>query len=189
MTGLENVPAQGRGEGRLARGCGAALDLCCHVCLGLAGLALVAMTFVVSWSVFGRFVLNDTPAWADATALLLMGWVILGAAAAGVREGFHMGFDTLKLMLPAPLAKTCDVVSDLVITLFGLGMAWFGGDLALGVWDAAIPAIGLPGAVEYLPLVLGGIMIALFGSERLAAHLSGAEAPSEAIVTPLVSDA
>jgi TRAP-type C4-dicarboxylate transport system permease small subunit len=175
--------------GHLTRGLHAALDLCCTICLVIAGLALVAMTVVVSWSVFGRFVLNDTPAWADATAMLLMGWVILGAAAAGVREGFHMGFDTLKLSLPAPLPRICDALSDAVVTLFGLGMAWFGGELAMGVWDAAIPAIGLPGAVEYAPLVLGGIMIALFGAERLAAHLQGQEAPSDTAPTPILTDA
>jgi TRAP-type C4-dicarboxylate transport system permease small subunit len=175
--------------GSVARGLRAALDLCCTLCLVVAGLALVAMTVVVSWSVFGRFVLNDTPAWGDPLAMLLMGWVILGAAAAGVREGFHMGFDTLKLSLPAPLARACDALSDAVVTLFGLGMAWFGGELAMGVWDAAIPAIGLPGAVEYAPLVLGGIMIALFGAERLAAHLQGQEAPSDTAPTPILTDA
>ncbi|WP_159993759.1 TRAP transporter small permease [Roseomonas sp. 18066] len=188
MASPHDGPLDGR-KGGLPRSLGRALDLCCSLCLGLAGLCLVLMTGVVSWSVFGRFVLNDTPAWADATAMLLMGWVILGAAAAGVREGFHMGFDTLKALMPAPIARACDIASDLLVTLFGLGMAWFGGELALGVWDATLPAIGLPGAVEYLPLVLGGIMIGLFGAERLAAHLAGEEAPSEALVTPLVSDA
>jgi TRAP-type C4-dicarboxylate transport system permease small subunit len=173
----------------LVRGLRAALDLCCTICLGIAGVALVAMTVVVSWSVFGRFVLNDTPAWADATAMLLMGWVILGAAAAGVREGFHMGFDTLKLSLPTALGRLCDAASDAVITLFGLGMGWFGWELAMGVWDAAIPAVGLPGAVEYAPLVLGGLMIAIFGAERLAAHLTGHEAPSDTAPTPILTDA
>ncbi|KAA2214010.1 TRAP transporter small permease [Teichococcus oryzae] len=175
--------------GDFAQGCRSALGLCCNICLGIAAVSLVAMTFVVAWAVFGRFVLNDTPAWADVVAMLLMGWVILGAAAAGVREGFHMGFDTLKEALPAPLRKLCDAVSDLVVMLFGLGMAWFAADLAMGVWDATLPAIGLPGAVEYLPLVIGGLMIALFGLERLAAHLSGAEAPADSAAAPLVSDA
>lgn len=174
---------------QMARSCKAALDLCCRICLGIAGVALVLMTLTVSWSVFGRFVLNDTPAWADAAAMLLLGWVILGAAAAGVREGFHMGFDTLKLCLPAPLARLCDVLSDLVVTGFGFGMAWFGGELAAGVWDATIPALELPGSVEYLPLVIGGLMITLFGLERLAAHLSGVAAPSEELPTPILTDA
>lgn len=133
----------------------------------IAGVALVLMTLVVGWGVFGRFVLNDTPAWAEASALLLMGWVILGAAAVGVREGFHMGFDTLKAVLPPAVARLFERLSDLVITGFGAAMAWFGAELAAGVWNATLPTLGLPGSVEYLPLALGGVLIALFGLERL----------------------
>jgi TRAP-type C4-dicarboxylate transport system permease small subunit len=144
----------------------------------VAGVAMVAMTVVVGWGVFGRFVLNDTPAWAEASALLLMGWVILGAAAVGVREGFHMGFDTLREVLPAPLQRLFQALSDLVVTGFGAAMAWYGADLALGVWDATLPTLGLPGSVEYLPLALGGLLMALFGLERLVAHLSTGRAPA-----------
>ena len=174
---------------KASRGLTTALDLACRLALGLAGAALVVMTVVVSWGVFGRFVLNDTPAWAEASAMLLMAWVILGAAAAGVREGFHMGFDTLKAALPERLGRACDVLSDLVVTGFGAGMAWFGGELAWGVWDATLPTLGLPGSVEYLPLVLGGALIALFGLERLAAHAAGDRAPADENTLPILTDA
>lgn len=166
----------------------AALDHACRAALALAGIALVAMVVIVGWSVFGRFVLNDTPAWAEQVAMLLLGWVILGAAAAGVREGTHMGFDTLRGVMPAPLARLCELLSDLVIAGFGLGMAWFGGELAAGVWDATLPTTGLPSGVEYMPIVLGGMLIALFGFERLAAGLRGLPAPGQA-ESLLVSDA
>jgi TRAP-type C4-dicarboxylate transport system permease small subunit len=160
-----------------ARAVSAALGLVSRAAILVAGVALVAMTGVVAWGVFGRFVLNDTPAWAEASALLLMGWVILGAAAAGVREGFHMGFGTLRDTLPAPVARLFDVLSDLTVTLFGAAMAWYGSDLALGVWDATLPTLGLPGTVEYLPVTVGGLLIALFGLERLLAHAVTGHAP------------
>jgi TRAP-type C4-dicarboxylate transport system permease small subunit len=107
-----------------------------------------------------------------------MGWVILGAAAAGVREGFHMGFETLRDVLPPGLALVFNIVSDSVITIFGAAMAWYGGDLALTVWDATLPTLGLPGTVEYLPITLGGALMALFGLERLVAHLATGQAPA-----------
>lgn len=154
------------------------LDGLVRAALFVAGLAMVAMTGVVAWGVFGRFVLNDTPAWAEASALLLMGWVILGAAAAGVREGFHMGFETLRDVLPPPLALACKLASDAVITVFGAAMAWYGADLALTVWDATLPTLGLPGTVEYLPITLGGMLMALFGLERLLAHAVTGAAPA-----------
>jgi len=165
-----------------------ALAIACRAALGLAGVALVAMVVIVAWAVFGRFVLNDTPAWAEQVAMLLLGWVILGAAAAGVREGTHMGFDSLRGAMPAPLARLCILLSDLVVAAFGAGMVWFGAELAYGVWDATLPTTGLPSGVEYLPIVLGGVLITLFGLERLAAGLRGESAPGQT-ETLLVSDA
>lgn len=161
----------------LHRGLSTALGIAARAAILIAGLAMVAMTIVVAWGVFGRFVLNDTPAWAEASALLLMAWVILGAAAAGVREGFHMGFETLRDSLPAGIALAFNILSDAVITIFGAAMAWYGSDLALTVWDATLPTLGLPGTVEYLPITLGGALMALFGLERLVARLATGQAP------------
>jgi TRAP-type C4-dicarboxylate transport system permease small subunit len=172
-----------------SRGVGAVLDGVARGAIIAAGVALVAMVLIVAWGVFGRFVLNDTPAWAEASALLLLAWVILGAAAAGVREGFHMGFDTLRDVLPAPLTRLFRVLSDLVVTLFGAAMLFYGSDLALQVWDATLPTLGLPGTVEYLPLVLGGLLIALFGLERLLAHAVTGQAPAGLPEHTLLTDA
>jgi TRAP-type C4-dicarboxylate transport system permease small subunit len=162
----------------LRSGVSVALELVARSAILVAGVAMVAMTCIVAWGVFGRFVLNDTPSWAEASALLLLGWVILGAAAAGVREGFHMGFDTLREVLPAPVARLFSVLSDAVVTIFGAAMFWFGLDLALEVWDATLPTLGLPGTVEYLPVTIGGLLIALFGRERLLAHAITGHAPA-----------
>ncbi|WP_458095529.1 TRAP transporter small permease [Roseomonas sp. WA12] len=182
----------GAESGRLhtaQRGFSNVLDAICRVALFVAGFALLAMTGVVSYAVFGRFVLNDTPAWAESAAMLLMAWTIMGAAAVGVREGFHMGFDVLKTVLPAPVGRFFDLLSDLCITAFGLGMAWFTGELAIAVADTTLPTLGLNGAVEYMPLMLGGVLIALFGIERLVAHAAGRQAPADLHPTPILTDA
>ena len=172
-----------------ARGLSAVLAAVARIALAASGAALVAMTVVVAWGVFGRFVLNDTPAWAEASALLLLGWVILGAAAVGVREGFHMGFGSLRDALPAPLARTLDLASDAVVTAFGLAMLWYATELAWTVWDATLPTLGLPGAVEYAPLALGGLLIALFGAERLVAHFVTGRAPAGLPEHTILTDA
>ena len=172
-----------------ARGLSAVLAVVSRATLAVSGVALVAMTVVVAWGVFGRFVLNDTPAWAEASALLLLGWVILGAAAVGVREGFHMGFGSLRDALPAPLARAFDVASDAVVTAFGAAMLWYATELALAVWNATLPTLGLPGAVEYAPLALGGLLITLFGAERLVAHVVTGRAPEGVPEHTILTDA
>ena len=174
----------------LARGLAALLDGLARGALAVSAAALLAMTVVVAWGVFGRFVLNDTPAWAEASALLLLGWVILGAAALGVRENFHMGFGSLRDALPAALAGALDAASDAVVAGFGLVMSWYGTELAVAVWNATLPTLGLPGAVEYAPLALGGLLIALFGVERLAVRAATGHAPAAAAADhPILTDA
>jgi TRAP-type C4-dicarboxylate transport system permease small subunit len=172
-----------------ARGVSAAAGALHRAALCAAGAAMVAMTVVVAWGVFGRFVLNNTPAGAEPSALLLLGWVILGAAAAGVREGFHMGFDTLRGLLPASVARVFDVLTDAVVTAFGAAMCWYAANLAMVVWDATLPTLGLPGAVEYLPHALGGLLILLFGLERLISHAVTGHAPAGMPEHTLLTDA
>ena len=152
----------------------------CTGALWLGGICMVTMVVIVAWAVFGRFVLNDTPAWAEQVAMLLLGWVILGAAAAGVRENTHMGFDILRTSLPQRVGAALALVSDAVVTGFGACMVWFGTELAVGVWDATLPTTGLPGGVEYMPLIAGGALITLFGAERIACRLRGQALPGPA---------
>lgn len=152
--------------------------------LRLAGIGLVAMTAAVAWQVFGRYVLNDSPTWAEPLSLLLMSWFIFLGAAVGVREGYHLGFEILQAIVPAPVAAVFRTVSDLVVVAFGAGMAWFGWSLMAGTWSATIPSLGLPGGFDFMPLVAGGALFVLFGLERLARRAAGlddlGEAPGEA---------
>jgi TRAP-type C4-dicarboxylate transport system permease small subunit len=39
--------------------------------LMLAGVGLLAMTGIIGWQVFARYVLNASPAWAEQAALVL----------------------------------------------------------------------------------------------------------------------
>ncbi len=44
--------------------------------LYLAGIGLVAMSVIVLWQVFVRFVLNWNNSWTELTAILIMSWFI-----------------------------------------------------------------------------------------------------------------
>lgn len=146
------------------------------VALWCAGAGLVAMTCIVFYQVFGRYVLNRTPAWAEASAILLMSWFILLGAAVGVRERTHLGFDVLRHVVPRKVQVAMLAVSAAVVCGFGAMMALYGWQLAQGTWTARIPTLGLPGGFQYIPLVIGGTLIALFSLERLVRLLAGEEA-------------
>ena len=97
-----------------------------HAALWLAGIGLVAMTVMVAWQVFCRYVLNDSPSWTEPGAVMLMSWFIFLGAAVGVRENYHLGFDVLLYVLPKGGKKWLRMISDLVAFAFGIGMVWYG---------------------------------------------------------------
>lgn len=144
------------------------------VALYLAGAGLVVMTAIVAWQVFCRYVLNDSPSWTEPGAVILMSWFIFLGAAVGVRENNHMGFDVLLYALPLAAKKWLRMISDIVIFAFGLGMVWYGSNLVTLTWGTTLPALGISGAWDYIPLMGGGVLIALFSLERMAMRVLGA---------------
>lgn len=141
--------------------------------LYFAGAGLVIMTAIVAWQVFCRYVLNDSPSWTEPGAVILMSWFIFLGAAVGVRENNHMGFDVLLYALPPAAKKWLRMISDIVIFGFGLGMIWYGSNLVKLTWGTTLPALGISGAWDYVPLMGGGVLIALFSFERIAARALG----------------
>ena len=141
--------------------------------LWLAGIGLVAMTVMVAWQVFCRYVLNDSPSWTEPGAVMLMSWFIFLGAAVGVRENYHLGFDVLLYVLPKGGKKWLRMISDLVAFAFGIGMVWYGSQLVALTWDTTLPSLGISGGWDYVPLVAGGVLVCLFSLERIVLRLAG----------------
>ncbi len=143
------------------------------VALVAAGLGLIAMTVIVAWTVFGRYILNSTPTWGEPASLFLMLWFILLGGAVGVRELDHMGFD-IGLHFARGIWKTVLVaVNEVLVTIFALAMVWYGTELAAKVWSDRLPMIGISKGWDYVPLVGGGALIALFSIEKLLLFFTG----------------
>lgn len=149
------------------------LDAISTTALYIAGTGLVAMTCVVAWQVWGRYVLNNTPTWAEAGSIELMGWFIFLGAAVGVRERTHLGFDVLLYVVPPRVKVVLRMISDLAVLAFGTGMAGFGLQLVIGAWGATRPTLGIPAGFGYVPIVCGGVLVVLFVGARILERLSG----------------
>ena len=141
--------------------------------LMLAGAGLVAMTAFVAWQVFCRYVLNNSPSWTEPGSVMLMSWFIFLGAAVGVRENNHLGFDVLLYVLPKSGKRVLRMISDVVILAFGVGMVWYGGQLAALTWNTTLPSLGISGAFDYLPVVAGGVLVVLFALERIVRRIAG----------------
>jgi TRAP-type C4-dicarboxylate transport system permease small subunit len=142
-------------------------------CLMLAVGGLVAIIACVSYQVFGRYVLNDTPTWAEALALVLIIWVTVFGAAVGVRDAGHIGMETLLVLLPERPRHYLELVIFAFCALFGLLMAYNGAVLAESVWGYKIPTLGIPEGLNHVPIAIGGVLIALFSIEHIRALVKG----------------
>jgi TRAP-type C4-dicarboxylate transport system permease small subunit len=155
----------------IARAC----SMLSNAALYLAGVGLVAMSVIVFWQVFLRYVLNWGQAWTELSSIMIMGWFIFLGAAVGVRENFHLGFDVLLYVLPKGSKKVLRTISDLVVLSFAIGMIYYGIVLMRLQWAEVMPSLGISGAFRYLPLTAGGVLIALFSLERILLRWSGVD--------------
>ncbi len=151
------------------------------VALWLSGICLVAMTIVITYQVFGRYVLNATPSWAEALSISLMGWFVFLGAAVGVRERTHLGFDVLLYVLPPTAKVVLRMIADIAVLAFGVGMVYYGAALAIKTWSATRPTLGIPDGVSYFPLIVGGVLVCLFTFTRIVERLAGMRPDDEEI--------
>src|SRR5436190_22675714 len=93
-------------------------------CMYIAVAGLIGIVSTVAWQVFGRYVLNDTPTWAESMALVLILYVTMLGAAVGVRDAGHIGLESLLILVPESLRLKLEIVIHLLVGSFGLVMAW-----------------------------------------------------------------
>jgi TRAP-type C4-dicarboxylate transport system permease small subunit len=148
-----------------------------RACLWLAAIGLVLMTVIVAWQVFGRKILNDSPSWTEPSALLLMSWFILLGGAVGVREGDHLGFEIGLHYAARPLRMLMRITTHSLIAVFGVCMVVYGWQLTASTWSAKMAGVNIPQGMDYLPLVGGGALIALFSIENLVKLLALGDEP------------
>ncbi|MBS7458169.1 TRAP transporter small permease [Coralloluteibacterium stylophorae] len=133
----------------------------------VAGIGLVGMALVQAWQVFARYVLNDSPGWTEPVTLLLMSTTMMFGAAVCVRANSHFGFFLLVQLAPPPLARALRALASVVVIAIGAALAAWGLQLLLADWDAPMAGAPLPQGLMFLPICIGGALVALFGLERL----------------------
>lgn len=135
------------------------------IAFGSAGL--LTMTAIVSWQVFGRFVLASSPSWTEQASLILMIWYVMFAAAAGVHEGFHIRIALLEEKLGERARPIVRVVAA-VIAVLGLVLLVYGLQLCWLVRGNVVPSLGISRAIAYVPLPVSGLIMTLFALPQVA---------------------
>lgn len=138
-----------------------------------AALGLVGLVVCVQWQVTGRYLLNDTPVWTEPVALMLVLYITALAVAVGVRDAGHLGLESFVALLPPAAQRGAEALIQLFVGLFAVLMALGGWEWMQLKWSEPKPILGVPEALDYLPLLIGGILILLFCIEQLIALWRG----------------
>jgi TRAP-type C4-dicarboxylate transport system permease small subunit len=140
---------------------------------GVAGMVLLLVA--VLYQVFGRYILNSTPTWAESIAVLLVLYVTMLGVAVGVRDAGHIGLESLLVLAPEALRLKMELLIHALVLTFGLVMAWNCAELAQSVQGYKIPTLGISEAFKYLPPAGAGLLIALFSVEHILALWRGTD--------------
>ncbi|MEQ6202490.1 TRAP transporter small permease [Sulfitobacter sp. HNIBRBA2951] len=143
------------------------LDLLARICVLIAGTAIVIMTVIFAWLVFGRYVLNDTPTWVEQVSLLLVMVIAFLGAAAGVHNHTHLSVVVFRNMVPARVRLVFVIVTDVLMAGFGGMMFWYGIELTKFKWNTLIPLIQWSEGLRSLPLTISGVLLFLFSTGHL----------------------
>lgn len=144
-----------------------------RLALGLGVLGLLAVIAAVQWQVFGRYILNDTPTWAEALALLLVLFVTAFGLAVGVRDAGHIGLESMVALLPEVWQRRVELLTHTLVGLFGVLMVHGGWTWASAKWSEKKPMLPVPDGIDYVPLIIAGALIVLFSVEHIIANLRG----------------
>jgi len=168
MTGAADAPPK-PGAGAVE----AVLDVLASACKVVAGVAIVGLTAIFGWLVWGRYVMNDTPTWVEQIALLLIMLITFLGAAVGVREGTHLSVTLFADAAPPRLRTALAVVAHVVMAGFGALTAWHSAKLTLFKWSSEIPLIHLPEGLRAAPIAVSGALVCLFSLGHLLRILRG----------------
>jgi TRAP-type C4-dicarboxylate transport system permease small subunit len=145
-----------------------AMDALYLLCVVIGCIALVAISAVIPWAVFTRYVLNSAASWPEPLAVLLTIVLTFIGAAAGYRLNLHMNVGYFANQLPAGFRKPLDLVVQFLMALIALFMIVWGESLVEVTWYNTIADFPfLSVGVTYLPIPLGGVCLLLFIIERV----------------------
>ena len=135
--------------------------------LGIAAVSLVLLSLVELWQVVARYLLNDSPSWTEPVALLCMNTAMMLGAAAGVHAQRHFGFFIGVAAAPPALRRVLLAFSRAIQAGVGAMLAVWGIRLSAATWDIPMAGVSLPQGAAYLPLSIGGLLIAAFALNLL----------------------
>jgi TRAP-type transport system small permease protein len=143
------------------------LGVLARVVAVVSAVCLAVLTVLVMYSVIMRYVFNDAPDYVEPIGLLLVLVIAFFGAALKVRDGGHIGLDSLVKKLPPQGQLAMAVFQQVCVAAFSVAVCFGAWNMATTTLDDQIPILGLPEAVRYaIPFAASACTI-LFSIEHL----------------------
>lgn len=132
-----------------------------------SAVALALMMIILCWQVAARYLLGNSPAWAEQSALLLMIWMTSLGTASGIADGFHIRIAEGVTSLPAAWQVRAVAAANLLIVLAGSTILWFGTILVAETWNNAVPTLPISRGMVYIVIPISGLLMGVFAMHHL----------------------
>ena len=146
----------------------AAMERLYLACIVVSAVALVAITLVIPYGVFWRYVMNSASSWPEPFSVLAMVLFSFVGGAAAYRAGAHICVQMLTDAVPERVRFVMLKLADLAMIATAVFMFWWGAQLVKVTWNQTIaefPTLSV--GLTYSPIPLGGLFTLLFIIERL----------------------
>ncbi len=137
-------------------------------CIALSGAALVAITLIIPFGVFMRYVMNNPHAWPEPAAVIMMVMFSFIGGAAVYRANAQIAVEALINAVNPPLKAAMRWGVHACMLLIGAFMLGYGVHLCQLTWYntmAEFPALSV--GIVYMPIPLGGLLTLLFIVEKV----------------------
>ena len=131
---------------------------------------LLVQLIVVSGVVFGRYLVNVTPAWGEELALFAMVWFGLLSASIGVRDGSHLCLSFITDKLPEKGRQLIEGFVFLMIALFGLFLVVQGYNMVVLTQNNSLPGMKISSSWLYGAIPAAGVAILVQTFARVRKH-------------------
>ncbi|HEK1693267.1 TPA: TRAP transporter small permease [Pseudomonas putida] len=137
-------------------------------CIWIAGLSILAMSLIIPWGIFARYVLGTGSSWPEPVSILLMVVFTFVGAAASYRAGAHMAVGMITDRLPPLQRQLVALLVQVLMVLVCVFMTYYGIKLCITTWNQSLASLpGVRVGMTYAPIPVGGVLTLIFVLEKL----------------------
>lgn len=150
------------------------------VCIWTSGLSVIAMSLIIPWGIFARYVLGTGSQWPEPIAIVLMVVFTFFGASAAYRARAHIAVAMVTERLPKPVQRVLASGIDVLMLIVAGFVTLYGAKLCMETWGQSVGQLPwMPVGATYLPVPLGGLTTLVFVLE----HIIWGQQGDRAVVT------